>query len=208
MGPAEAASHEQPILRARAQGQLSSQAAYERLYALYAPAVLGWLMVRVDPADADDLFQDVWMIFYRRWQRWQFLPEMWAPEARPVLSFLFRTCHLTLQGQRRRRALRQHASLDGLEVEDGLRGAGELLRRVEFGRALELARRLCPPAELDVLLAKLAGVPARESARTLGITEAVVDHRFRNAVARLRERLRTGKRKGSARKRGARKKHG
>ena len=40
-----------------------------------------------------------------------------------------------------------------------------------------------------MLLAKLAGVPAREIARALGVSESVVDHRFRGALARLRARL-------------------
>ena len=40
-----------------------------------------------------------------------------------------------------------------------------------------------------MLLTKLAGVPAREIARTLGLSEAIVDHRFRDALARLKTRL-------------------
>ena len=55
---------------------------------------------------------------------------------------------------------------------------------------------LIPPDELDVLLPKLAGVPAREIAQTLGITEPVVDHRFRNALARIRKGLGTAQRGG------------
>jgi DNA-directed RNA polymerase specialized sigma24 family protein len=50
-------------------------------------------------------------------------------------------------------------------------------------------RRICPLEEQEVLAAKLAGVPAREIARTLAITEAAVDHRFRGAIARLKRRL-------------------
>jgi DNA-directed RNA polymerase specialized sigma24 family protein len=43
-----------------------------------------------------------------------------------------------------------------------------------------------------VLLAKLAGMSAREVAGTLSITEAVVDHRYRDALARLRSKLKVG----------------
>jgi DNA-directed RNA polymerase specialized sigma24 family protein len=43
-----------------------------------------------------------------------------------------------------------------------------------------------------VLLAKLAGVPAREIARALSVTESTVDHKFRNAIARLQKRLNPG----------------
>ena len=188
MEPPKTASPEPSILRARTRGEVSADAAFEQLYALYAPVVLGWLMMRVRAAEADDLFQDVWIVFYNRWRRWQCLPEMEAPEARPVLSFLFRTCHYVLQGHRRR-AARVHESLESVEVPDGSAGARHMDQQVEFGRCLELARKLCSPEEVDVLLAKLAGVPAREIARTLNITEPVVDHRFRDAIARLQEQL-------------------
>ncbi len=183
------ASPEQPILRARARGIVSADAAFEQLYALYAPSVLGWLLMRTEPADAEDLLQDVWMIFHRRWQGWQFTPEMEAPEARPVLSFLFRTSHFVLQGHRRRQQFRRHDPLD-TEAPDGMAGAHRVLKQIEYGQCLALARKHCPPEELDVLLAKLAGVPAREIAATLGITEPVVDHRFRNAVARIQKQVR------------------
>jgi RNA polymerase sigma factor (sigma-70 family) len=200
MATPDAASPEQPILRARARGQVSAETAFEQLYALYAPAVLGWLVLRVEASDADDLLQDVWMVFYRRWQRWQFSPEMEAPEARPVLSFLFRTCHFVLKGHRRRQEFRTHDPMDAAEATDHSTGPRQLLRRVELGRCLELVRRLCPPLEQEVLLAKLAGVPAREIARTLDITELAVDHRFRNAIARLQKHFKTRPRRQGSRK--------
>jgi RNA polymerase sigma factor (sigma-70 family) len=199
MKPSKTASPEPSILRARARGEVSADAAFEQLYALYAPVVLGWLMMRVRAAEADDLFQDVWIVFYNRWRRWQCLPEMEAPEARPVLSFLFRTCHYVLQGHRRR-AARVHESLESADISDGAMGARRMHQQVEFGRWLELARKLCPPQELDVLLAKLAGVPAREIAWTLNITEPVVDHRFRDAIARLRKQLQSRAGRGGQRK--------
>ena len=189
------ASPEPPILRACARGGLSPAASFEQLYSLYAPTVLAWLALRVPQADADDLFQDVWTIFYNRWTRWQFSPEMEAPEARPVLSFLFRTCHFALQGHRRRKALREDP-LEAAETADGPSAADQMLRQVELGRALARARNLCPQEELDVLLAKLAGVPAREIARTLKVTEAAVDHRYRNAVARLQKEFEPRGRQG------------
>lgn len=202
MATPDAASPEQPILRARARGQVSAEVAFEQLYSLYAPAVLGWLMLRVDAGDADDLLQDVWMVFYRRWQRWQFTLEMDAPQARPVLSFLFRTSHFVLKGHRRRQEFRVHEPLDGVEAADESAGPRQLLRRVELGRCLDLARQLCPPVEQEVLMGKLAGVPAREIARTLGITEPAVDHRFRNAIARVRNHLQTRPRRKGRKKNG------
>ena len=184
MAPAGDASPERSILRARARGEVSADGSFEGLYRLYGPTVRGWLRFRVPAPVADDLMQDVWLIFHGRWQRWEFRPEMEAEGARPVLSFLFRTCHFVLRGHRRKAG--REESAEGTDVVDE-RGAERLLRDVEAGRALSLARRLCPAEELDVLLPKLAGVPAREIAQTLGITEPMVDHRFRNVLARIKK---------------------
>ena len=194
--PAErTATPEAQILWARAEGRLSADASFEQFYAMYAPLVQAWFRVRVGDA-ADDLFQDVWTIFFNRWQRWEMLPEMMHPEAKPVLSFLFRTAHFVLIGHRRQGAGRQQASLEEIELPDGQRGPERMQRQLELGRTLALARKLCPPEEMDVLLAKLAGVPAREIARTLQVSEPVVDHRFRNAIARLRRQLQPRKKGG------------
>lgn len=186
---ASTATPEPQILRARAEGRVSPDASFEQLYGLYAPLVAAWFQVRVSPDVADDLFQDVWTIFFNRWQRWELLPEMMHPEAKPVLSFLFRTAHFVLIGHRRQGANRPQESLDEIEMPDRQRSPERMQHQLEVGRTLTLARKLCPPEELDVLLAKLAGVPAREIARTLAVSEPVVDHRFRNAIARLRRQL-------------------
>src|SRR5262249_54574506 len=44
---------------------------FERLYRMYAPVVIGWLALRVEPYAVDDLLQDVWTVFYGRWRSWQ-----------------------------------------------------------------------------------------------------------------------------------------
>jgi RNA polymerase sigma factor (sigma-70 family) len=180
------ASPERSILRARARGEVSADEAFEDLYRLYGPTVRSWLRFRVPGPAADDLMQDVFLVFHSRWGRWEFRPEMEAEGAKPVLSFLFRTCHFVLRAHRRR-AGREESS-EGRDAVDE-RGAERLLRETEAGRALSLAQRLCPAEEIDVLLPKLAGVPAREIAQTLGISEPVVDHRFRNALARIKKEL-------------------
>ena len=182
-------SPEQPILRERARGEVSADAAFEQFYELYGANVLAWLTVLVDSATADDLAQDVWTVFYSRWQRWQFTAEMEAPEARPVLSFLYRTCHFVLSGYRKRQVFRAYSELTEAEEGRVAQGPERLTRRVQLGQCLEKARAVCPPEELDVLLAKLSGMSLEETARSLNITTAVVDHRFRNAVARLQKEL-------------------
>jgi RNA polymerase sigma factor (sigma-70 family) len=192
------ASTEHAILRARAEGRVSAEASFEQLYAAYAALVRAWFRVRVAPESADDLFQDVWTIFYNRWRRWEMLPEMLVPEAKPVLSFLFRTSHFVLIGHRRQGAARQQDSLEEVDLPDGQSSPERIHQRLELGRCLALARKLCPQEEIDVLLAKLAGVPAREIARTLQVSEPVVDHRFRNAIARLRQQVGPRRGKGGA----------
>ncbi len=195
---------EPQILRARMEGRVSPDESFEQLYAAYAPLVLAWFRVRADASAADDLFQDVWTIFYNRWRGWLVQPEMLQGEAKPVLSFLFRTAHFVLIGYRRKSANRLQSSLEEVEIPDGQRGPERMQQRLEIGRCLELAKKLCPPEELDVLIAKLAGVPGREIARTLRVSEPIVDHRFRNAVARLKQEMRSPTAKAAGRKGGAR----
>jgi RNA polymerase sigma factor (sigma-70 family) len=189
MAPAGDASPERTVLRRRAGGEVSAEESFEELYRLHSGSVRAWLCSRVGVSAAEDLMQDVWLVFHHRWQRWEFPPEMEAESARPVLSFLFRTCHFVLRGHQRRRELRGEIPTGVLEAADGSKGAESVERGAEAGHALRLAQRLCPPEERDVLLAKLAGVPAREIAETLGLSEAIVDHRFRDALARLKTRL-------------------
>ena len=176
------------ILRGREGGELSCDMAFDRFYQLYAPLVRGWVVISVRSADADDIVQDVWAIFYQRWRSWRFLPEMYAAEARPVLSFLYRTSRFLLEGHRRR-AMRAHEPLGDLEVADDPDQADRMLRSVEFGQCLNVARKVCPQEEMDVLLARLSGIAGREVAEALSITEAVVDHRFRKAISRLQKKM-------------------
>lgn len=188
MSSTEVISAEQLILRACLRGELSPDIAFNELYMLYAPVVKGWLIVSVKAAEADDLFQDIWVVFYRRWQQWQFLPEMGLPEAKPVASFLYKTFRFVLEGHRRRVSSNPE-SIEEMDVPDNYDSSNRLLQQLDVGVCMDVARRVCSPEEMDVLLAKLAGISARDIAKTLSISESVVDHRFRKAISRLRKRL-------------------
>lgn len=178
---------EQDILRTRAAGDVSVDDSFEGLYELYARQVRGWLAVRAGPADADDLAQDVWTIFYRRWKSWQFVPGLEAAEARPVISFLYRTCHFVLAGYIR---VREKHGADALTSADAIPVSPDAwLRRLELKRCLSVARAACTADEVAIVTGKLSGVSGREIARTLGLTEAAVDHGYRRVIATLRERL-------------------
>ena len=183
---------ENRVLRARARGEMSADAAFEALFQEYRRIVASWLAMRVDGGSVDDLAQDVWLIFYGRFRRWEFGTEMESTEARPVLSFLFSTCQFVARSHQRLARSRRTDPLEEVEDKVAASGPDTLLRDLEATQALSLARRICPEEELDVLLAKLAGMSAREVATTLSVTEAVVDHRYRDALARLRSKLRVG----------------
>ncbi|HYR86229.1 MAG TPA: hypothetical protein VE422_19230 [Terriglobia bacterium] len=51
---------EAAILAACVDRKLSKDEAFEELYRMYAPTVLGWLVLRVGRPSVDDLMQDVW----------------------------------------------------------------------------------------------------------------------------------------------------
>ena len=177
---------EHPILQARASAEVSADVSFEQLYDLYKRPVYAWLALRVRPSDADDIAQDVWTIFYRRWQAWRF-PEELVPEAKPVLSFLYRTCHLTLAGFRRMQE--RNRAEDVEQAGEMAAPIGSWQRDLEVRRCLTAAREACSPDELEILIGKLTGVSARTIARTLGVTESAVDHGYRRAIAKTRAML-------------------
>ena len=172
-------------------GALSVEASFEHLYRTYAPVVIGWLAVRVESPAVEDLFQDVWTVFYQRWRIWRQPPEVNTPAARPVLSFLFRTVHLAAKAHNRGKQV--HETIEGVDPVDHRAAPQRLLDALMLGRCLEIARTHCCPEDVQILTGKLAGVPAKEIARTLAISEPAVDHRYRNALAQVRQRLQSGR---------------
>ena len=187
---------EHGIVSARVSGDLSVEASFECLYRNYAPVVIGWLTVRVESPAVEDLFQDVWTVFYQRWRIWQQPPELNTPGARPVLSFLFRTVHLAAKAHHR--AKQTHEPIEEFDPPDQKAVPHRLLEALTLSRCFEIARAHCCSEDVEILSGKLAGVPAKEIARTLGISEPAVDHRYRNALAQIRQLLQYGGGKGSS----------
>ncbi|HXV61142.1 MAG TPA: RNA polymerase sigma factor [Vicinamibacteria bacterium] len=186
---------ENRLLRAMARGLISADDAFAQLYREYGRTVLAWLAVRTDVSIADDLAQDVWLIFYSRFRRWEFGTEMESPEARPVLSFLFRTARFVARAHHRLAATRKNEPLASGAERAVTNGQGRMLRKLEASRILERVHLLCPEDEVDVLLAKLSGMSAREIAKTLSITASVVDHRYRSALSRIRKAMKIERKK-------------
>ena len=173
MGDEEKLPLEHGIVSARMCGAMSVDTSFERLYRMYAPVVIGWLAIRVEPHAVDDLLQDVWTVFYGRWRAWQQPAELDTPEARPVLSFLFRTVHLATKAHRR--AWRVHEPIEKHHLTD------------------EGTMTHCSEVDVAILTGKLAGISARDIARTLEISESAVDHRYRNTLGFLRQQLQSAK---------------
>jgi len=187
---------EHGIVSARISGDLSVDTSFERLYRMYASVVVAWLRVRVEPHAVEDLLQDVWTVFYGRWRDWRQPKELDIPEARPVLSFLFRTVHLAAKAHHR--AKRVHESIEDHDMTDEKSTPHRLIERLTVGRCLELVRAHCSDDDIAILTGKLAGVSAREIARTLEISEPTVDHRYRNALEYLRQQLQSRESGGGA----------
>jgi DNA-directed RNA polymerase specialized sigma24 family protein len=187
MGEEQQLPPEHGIVSARMRGSISIDGSFERLYGMYAPVVIGWLSLRVEPHAVDDLLQDVWTVFYGRWRSWQQPTELDTPEARPVLSFLFRTVHLATKAHRRAR--RVHEQIEEHCLTDGGTMPERLIDSLMLARCLAFAKVHCGEEDVAILTGKLAGISAREIARTLEISESAVDHRYRNTVEYLRRHL-------------------
>src|SRR5262245_46519790 len=187
MGGEQELPPEHGIVSARMRGDMSVDASFERLYGMYAPVVIGWLALRVEPYAVDDLLQDVWTVFYGRWRGWQQPVELDTPEARPVLSFLFRTVHLATKAHRRAR--RVHQPIEGHDLTDERMLPQRLIDGLMLARCLEFAKTHCSEEDVAILTGKLAGISAKEIARTLEISDSAVDHRYRNTLGYLRQHL-------------------
>ncbi len=135
---------ENRVLRARARGEASADDAFESLYREYGRIVFSWLAVRTDASAVDDLAQDVWLIFYSRFRSWEFGVEKESPEARPVLSFLFRTCQYVARGHGRLAATRR---TEPLEAPEQVAVQDSMLRKLEATRVLAVAKSVCAENE-------------------------------------------------------------
>jgi len=182
-------AEEQTILTARRSGKLSCEESFRKLYELYGRSVLSWLLVRVPRDQADDLFQEVWTTFLVRWRNWEFREQLDAPEARPVLSFLFHTAAFVWKGHQRKDRRSEPLPEDHEEEACIAVQTHDMEAQIELGRCLDLAAKICTAEEIEVLVARLTGLSGAEIARALGLPETIVDHRYRDAIARLRRRL-------------------
>jgi RNA polymerase sigma-70 factor (ECF subfamily) len=170
--------------------QPGQEQAWSRLVELYTPLLYNWARrAGLQPQDAADLVQDVFTILVQK------LPEFVYDKQRNFRGWLRTLLMNRWRDSRRRAAVRPaevgHADLDGLAASS----SDELFEEVEYrrqlvGRALRLIR-----PEFRELTWKawsehgLAGRPAAEVARELGLTEGAVYTAKCRVLRRLRREL-------------------
>ena len=161
---------------------MTSGERFEELYEKHAPAVKGYALRRADPARADDVLGEVFLIAWRR------LADIPA-EPRP---WLFGVARRVLANERRR-AARQDAVAERLSVRpaDGADPAEAFPDAFHLaGGALGAALGALGDIDREALvLTAWEGLNHREAARVLGVREATFTVRLHRAKRRLARAL-------------------
>src|SRR5262249_11430283 len=122
-----------------------------------------------------------------RWRSWQHPAKPAPRQARPFLTFHFRTAHHATKAHRRAR--RVHEQIEEHDLTDGRTMPERLIDGLTLASCLDFAKSHCGEEDVAILTGKLAGISAKEIARTLEISESAVDHRYRNTLEYLRQHL-------------------
>jgi RNA polymerase sigma-70 factor (ECF subfamily) len=152
---------------------MNSQQLFEAVYEQHASAVKGYAMRRTDPARADDVVAEVFLVAWRRLDDVPVEPRPW----------LFGVARRVLANERRRTA-RQGAVLARLEPPDS--GPDPADGPALADRPLEDALRELSDTDRDaLLLTAWEGLTHRDAARVLGVREATFTVRLHRAKRRL-----------------------
>jgi RNA polymerase sigma-70 factor, ECF subfamily len=153
---------------------MTSQQLFEAVYEQHASAIKGYAMRRIDPARADDVVAEVFLIAWRRLNEIPAAPRPW----------LFGVARRVLANERRRTA-RQDAFLDRLEATSAISSEPADVR-VLSDRPLQDALRTLSDSDRDaLLLTAWEGLNHRDAARALGVREATFSVRLHRAKRRL-----------------------
>ena len=150
------------------------RAAFDRLYALYAPLVHGIILARVPRDEADDLAQDVFLTAYRK------LDSLRDANAfGPWIAMIARN-----------RAMDFHRTRHETEdLSEEIAHASSSEEEAEASRALEAIRCL-PDAYRETLVLRLVeGLTGPEIAAKTGLTPASVRVNLHRGMKLLREKL-------------------
>lgn len=161
---------------------MNSKQFFEALYEQHASAVKGYAMRRTDPARADDVVAEVFLVAWRRLEDVPAEPRPW----------LFGVARRVLANERRRVA-RQGAAFDRLEPELGpAEDPSELAALSD--RPLRAALADLSETDRDaLLLTAWEGLSHRDAARALGVREATFSVRLHRAKRRLGRALDRGR---------------
>lgn len=167
--------HDRALVRAASAGD---QAAFEHLYARYAPMVHGILLARVPRTDVDDLVQEV---FVAAWQRLGSLREAGAFGG--WLAMIARNRATDFHRQ----------AVPSCELDEGdastRRDADPAGAAIDAARALGAIRSL-PAAYRETLVLRLVeGLSGAEIAARTGLTAASVRVNLHRGMKLLREKL-------------------
>jgi RNA polymerase sigma factor (sigma-70 family) len=158
---------------------MNSQQLFEAVYEQHAGAIKGYAMRRIDPARADDIVAEVFLVAWRR------LDDMPA-EPRP---WLFGVARRVLANERRR-LTRHDAALGRLEPPaasvDPAESPALANRPVQ-----EALRNLSDTDREALLLTAWEGLNHRDAARALGVKEATFTVRLHRAKRRLGRAIET-----------------
>jgi RNA polymerase sigma-70 factor (ECF subfamily) len=152
---------------------MNSQQLFEAVYEQHANAIKGYAMRRIDPARADDIVAEVFLV---AWRRLEDIPA----EPRP---WLFGVATRVLANERRS-AARQHAALDRLEPTAASVDPADA-PELASSPLQEALRNLSDTDREALLLTAWEGLNHREAARALGVKEATFTVRLHRAKRRL-----------------------
>jgi RNA polymerase sigma-70 factor, ECF subfamily len=142
---------------------------------------------RMNPSDADEIFQDVWLAVIAGRERY-------VPSARFV-TYLFTIAHRRAADRWRRKARTENATI--VFVDDDFDAADEeqsdplgLAINAELGRALDAAIAKLPAAQREAFLMQAeGGLSLEEIAQASAAGRETVKSRLRYAYKRLRRAL-------------------
>jgi RNA polymerase sigma-70 factor (ECF subfamily) len=146
---------------------------FELLYAQYAPAVKAFVLRRADPASADDVVAEVFLVCWRRFEQVPVDPLPW------LLGVARRVLSTQRRGERRRVAL--HDRLNERPPEQ-LAGLSDSCLAAALARLSEADREL-------LLLIAWEGLSPTEAATVLGVKPTTARVRLLRARRRLSQEL-------------------
>jgi len=152
---------------------MNSQQLFESVYEQHASAIKGYAMRRIDPARADDIVAEVFLVAWRRLQDMPAEPRPW----------LFGVARRVLANERRR--LARHDAAVG-RLEPAAASADPAEAPALAGHPLQEALRKLSESDREaLLLTAWEGLNHRDAARALGVREATFTVRLHRAKRRL-----------------------